>query len=311
MAMREPRVDMTDRQNVAWRPAVSRVVDVDPFRPLSSSLAVEIGAASVCGTGRAFNTDHFLAIRIGRLQETLVTSLTAADLPPRFEEYGYALVVADGLGEQAAAARASRIALSALARIAIQHGRWNVRLDPETALSIASQSELFIKRANDAVLRASWEDVHLADMATSLTGLYICEGDLFFAHVGHSRAFLFRSGVLARLTTDHTLERRRAGPSSLNGAKTDAGHIVTRSIGRRGAGPEPDIEHITLASGDRLLLCTNGLTDVVPEERIADVLALQRRPEDDCRRLVELAQAAGGADDVTVLVADYRLRPPA
>jgi protein phosphatase len=69
------------------------------------------------------------------------------------------------------------------------------------------------------------------------------------------------------------------------------------------------MEHITLASGDRLLLCTNGLTDVVEDDQIADTLALQRRPADDCRRLIELANSQGSPDDVTVLIADYRINP--
>jgi protein phosphatase len=74
-------------------------------------------------------------------------------------------------------------------------------------------------------------------------------------------------------------------------------------------GPPPEVEHIRLVSGDRLLLCTNGLTDVVSREDIASTLALRRRPSDDCARLVELAQRAGHPDDATVLVADYRLSP--
>jgi len=300
---------MSDHAQRATRAAVSKPLEVDPFRPASADVGVEIAAASVCGTGRALNSDHYLAVRIGRTQETMLTSLGAADLPPHFEEYAYAMAVADGLGEEPSSVRASRVALTALARVAIQYGKWNVRIDPETAVLISGQTEFFFRLANDAVLRASWEDIHVNNMATGLTAVYIAERDAFFAHVGHSRAFLFRDGMLAQLTTDHTLRRRRRGPGALEGSKLDAQHVVTDSVGARQSGLEPDVEHIALANGDRLLLCTNGLTDVVVDERIADVLALQRRPQDDCDRLIELAQAAGNPDDVTVMVAAYRLRP--
>jgi PPM family protein phosphatase len=302
---------MMNESKAHWRSVVSQPVEIADFHPLSSALAVEVAAASVCGRLRPHNTDHYLAIRFGRLQETLVTSLAAADLPPRFEEYAYAMLVADGLDESGAGARASRIALSTLARLAIRYGRWNVRADPETLADIVEQGEFFYRRANDEVLRASRSDLALTDMATSLTALYIAEGDLIFAHVGHSKAFLFRDGSLTQLTKDHTLEEQSnvpgAGPSER--PKADYRHFVTRSVGGDRSGPDVEIEHVKLSPGDRLLLCTNGLTDVVSQDPIADTLALSRPPRDDCQRLIELARSAGSPDDVTVMVADYRLRP--
>jgi protein phosphatase len=302
---------MMNESKAHWRSVVSQPVEIADFYPLSSALAVEVAAASVCGRLRPHNTDHYLAIRFGRLQETLVTSLAAADLPPRFEEYAYAMLVADGLDESGAGARASRIALSTLAKLAIRYGRWNVRADPETLADIVEQGEFFYRRANDEVLRESRSDLALTDMATSLTALYIAEGDLIFAHVGHSKAFLFRDGCLTQLTKDHTLDEQSGVPGSRPSErpKADYRHFVTRSVGGDPSGPDVEIEHVKLSPGDRLLLCTNGLTDVVSRDPIADTLALSRPPHDDCQRLIELARAAGSPDDVTVMVADYQLRP--
>ena len=299
---------MMNESKTHWRSVVSQPVEIADFHPLSSALAVEVAAASVCGRLRPHNTDHYLAIRFGRLQETLVTSLAAADLPPRFEEYAYAMLVADGLDDSGAGARASRVALSTLAKLAIRYGRWNVRADPETLADIVEQGEFFYRRANDEVLKASRTDLALTDMATSLTALYIAESDLIFAHVGHTKAFLFRNGCLTQLTKDHTLEQQAAGERITERPKADYRHFVTRSIGGDPSGPDPEIEHIKLSVGDRLLLCTNGLTDVVSPDPIADTLALSRQPHDDCQRLIDLARAAGSPDDVTVMVADYRLR---
>jgi protein phosphatase len=301
---------MSDEAKERWREAVSRPLLQEAFHPLSSAVAVEIAAASASGRQHPRNTDHYLAVRIGRLQETLVTSLAAADLPAPFEEYAYALVVADGLGELDAGTRASRVALSALAHLALRYGRWNVRVRPDTLAEIAEQGEFFYRQVNDAVRLASQADFHLEDMATSLTALYIAEGDLFFWHVGHSRAFLFRNGTLLQLTTDHTLAEGTRDPSGSHAArvKLDVTHRVTKSVGARPTGPEVDVEHVTLAFGDRLLLCTNGLTDVASDDQIADQLAQQRSPAEDCRQLIELARAGDSPDDVTVLVAHYTRR---
>jgi serine/threonine protein phosphatase PrpC len=283
--------------NERWRAVISRPLETRPFVPASSELSVEIGAASVCGKFRSQNTDHYLAMRLGRTQQTLLTTLSATDLPPRFEEYSYAMLVADGVGGHAGA-RASRMALSALAHLAIQYGKWNVRVDSDTATDILAQSTFLYARAHDAVRQASRADARLANMATSLTALYIAEDSLFFAHVGHSAAFLYRDGVLIQLTASHSTERDRSASDFTDGIRT---------IGRRRSPPKIDTEHIRLLTGDRLLLCTDGLSAVVTKERIADALASRRAPQEDCDRLMDLAAAERAGDDVTIVLADYTM----
>jgi protein phosphatase len=302
----------------AWREALSRDLDVDPLDARSTAARVEVAAESVCGRRRYQNTDHYLCIRRGRLQETLTSSLGEGDLPPRFEEYAYAMVVADGLGTRAAGARASRIALSALAHYAIRYGKWQVRASGKDISEIQDQGRFLYRRVNDAILRASRSDVSLANMATSLTAVYIAQDTLFYAHVGHSRAYLFRGGALTQITTDHSVGQPDLEPSEQrfsDYSKPDLSHAVTEAVGGRPGGPQVEIEHFQLWSGDRVLLCTNGLTDVLTNERIADVLALRRRPRDECLHLVALARQADAPDDVTVVIADYRCQsaapPPA
>src|SRR5688572_4294392 len=253
---------MTNLPNERWRAVISGPVEIQPFAGESTAFALEVGTTSVCGKLRSQNTDHYLAIRLSRVQETLLTSLATSDLPPRFEECSYAMVVADGLDGRAGA-RASRVALSTLAHLAVQYGKWNVRVDPDIARDIFAQGQFLYARAHDAVRQASRADERLANMATSLTALYIAEDNLFFAHVGHSAAFLFRDGVLIPLTNSHT---------EAHGGRSDFTDGISRTIGRRRAPPHIDTEHIKLLTGDRLLLCTNGLTEVVTKEQIADTL---------------------------------------
>jgi protein phosphatase len=298
-----------DEDDRAHRRAVlSTPLEQDRFVPLSSTIALELGAATAWGTDQSANTDHYLAIRIGRLQETMLTSLAAIDLPPRFEEYGYGLLVADGIGD--AGARASRVALSALAHLAVRYGRWNVRVTPDKLAEIHDQGTFLYHQAHEAVMRASRAALELIDMATSLTALYIAEAELFIAHVGHSSAYLYRGGTLIELTVRQTLqEARRAGrPVAFEQARTDGHVVVTEALGGRTVVPDIEIEQRWLESGDRLLLCTNGLTEAVSDEAIADTLAACRNPQESCDRLIDLARTVGTHDDATALLADYRIR---
>jgi len=303
-----------------WRAMVASPLDLSEYQPASTP-AIEIAGLSMCGKLQHDNTDHFLAIRLGRLQETVATSLSAGDLPPRFEEHAYAMLVADGLGGQGTGARASRLALSTLAHLAIRYGKWNVRMGADTAADIAEQGEFFYRQITDAMSQAARADFRLAEMATSLTAVYIAGADLFFAHVGHSRAFLFRNGVLIQLTMEHTLERLISASAALRRARLEARRprvldhrspdTAGDAAGAHQDGPDVSIEHVQLWSGDRVLLCTDGLTGVVQEDRISEVLASQRSPGEECRRLVDLALTSGATDSVTVLIADYRTeRPP-
>lgn len=313
--------DPHDSERAEWRAAVSRPFEVRSFQPPSASIGLEVAGASVCGKTQVHNTDHFVAIRLGRMQETLTTSLAAADLPPRFEEYAYAMLVADGLDGDSSGGRASRFALSTLAHLAIRHGKWNVRIGPDNASDIVKQGEFLYRQVTDAVIHASRADSGLAGMATSLTALYVAGADLFFAHVGHSRAFLFRNGVLIQLTMEHSLERLISASAALRRvrlearrprvaepAAPDSSRPGSDALAVRTNATEIAIEHVQLWPADRLLLCTDGLTNVVREEQIADVLAGQRRPADDAQRLVDLAIANGATDSVTVLLGDYRMR---
>ncbi len=294
----------------ARRRALSPLLDVEEYRPLSALVQVEIGARSARGISRQQNDDHYLALRLGRYQETLATSLPAADLPPRFDERGYIMLVADGLEGTDAGGMASRVALSTVAHLAIHFGGWNLRVDGRMASEILERSELLYRQVSEAVFLKSQASESLTGMATTLTAAYSAGEDLFFAHVGHSRAYLFRDGELTQLTSDQTLERRLAEnprPSPVERRTQDLGHILLNTLGGRPGGVEVEIEHLRLMNSDRILLCTNGLTDVIDDDGIADILAGRRRPEEDCRMLVDLALEHSSDDNVTAVLADYRI----
>lgn len=294
------------------REALSPFLPADDSRPLSARMRVEFGTTSHCGNVRTHNEDHFLILRLTRAQDVVATSLAAADLPAPFEEHGYAMLIADGLGKDGAGSMASRVALSTIAHLALHHGRWNVRVDRRIAEELYERAEWFYNRADEAVAAARRSNPAVENIATALTVAYSAGADLTVAHVGHTRAYLHRRGGLLRLTEDHTIDRhltRIGRPVSVERRGKDLQHILTDAVGARGDRPMVEVEQFTLEDGDTVLLCTNGLTDMVPESQIAEVLAARRRSQDQCELLAELALAAGGEDNITVVVAQYSLPP--
>ena len=295
------------------RRTLSPILALDEFRPLSASVGVECAARSHRGRVRTHNEDHYLVVELGRTQQVIVTSLPASDVPDRFLEQSYAMVVADGIGGTGAGAIASRIALSTLAHLALHYGRWNMRVDGRMAAEIVDRAEWFYRHVHDAVRRRAARDPELSAMATTMTAVYSAGTDLFTASVGHSRAYIFRDGELTRLTSDDTLpeqqaRRRRTGAAVDRGAD-DLTHILADTIG--GASRlTVQVEQYTVQHGDYLLLCTDGLTSTVEEEQIADVLALRRRLDEQCDALIDLALERGGPDNVTVVLAQYRVPQP-
>lgn len=282
----------------------------DDFEPPSALVRADIAARSDRGRILKDNDDHYLVVRLGRSEETIHTSLTRRDVPYRFDEYAYAAVVADGIGDEGAGAVAARLAVSTLAQLELRFGQWNMRIDPEVAAEIMDRSRWFYDRAHEAVRR--WQGAHqeVGRIAAAMTAVYSAGNDLFVAHAGHCRCYLFRDGRLTQLTSDQTLRAQLAAtpqPTPVARALEDVEHILTSAIGAGGSEPSVIAEHFRLEDDDILLLCTNGLTDMVSDAHIADALASRRTPQEQCDLLVDAALANGGTDNVTVVLANYHI----
>jgi protein phosphatase len=301
--------------NSASEPEGSSFFSSDVFPPLSATVQIAFGARSRCGPRHALNEDHYLIVRLSRGQETIATSLGQDLITPRYGEYGYGMFVADGLGANGAGEAASRLALETLSHLILHFGKWNLRIDSDIAKEILERAERFYRHVDATLAEESWR-APASGLQTTLTAVFGAGNTLFFAHVGHSRAYLLRRGVLMRLTRDHTVSARAqrlpSGPLvDVNATAVDLKHILTETIGKRGVlGPSIDLEMFQLDDRDVVLVCTNGLTDAISDDVIGEVLASERSPDDRCGALVELAAAAGSQDDVTALVAQYRIAPP-
>jgi protein phosphatase len=155
-------------------------------------------------------------------------------------------------------------------------------------------------------------------MGTTLTLGYVVNSQLFVVHVGDSRAYLYRNGALSQLTKDHSFvaELLRAGavrPEQVR--RHPLRHVITNVVGGTQPGVHAESHTVDLQPEDGLLLCSDGLTDMVSAEEIRAALSEEATPEAACRRLVELANDHGGHDNITVIVAHFRAaespKPPA
>jgi protein phosphatase len=208
---------------------------------------------------------------------------------------GCLLVLADGMGGAAAGEVASSLAIETVAET---FGRWNKRGPVKDALSHA------IGSANRAVHERAAGDSQLGGMGTTCTALAIIGLELTLGHVGDSRAYLVRRGVIEQLTQDHTLAaelERLAGTRSAAVAAASS-HVLTRCIG---AQPEVEVDlsprPIPLEDGALLVLCSDGLSNVVEPSEIQEIVS-EEPPAEACASLVELARGRGGPDNITVIV---------
>jgi protein phosphatase len=264
---------------------------------------VDFGACSRGGLLRAGNDDHYLILRLGRHMETLRSSLPSGEIPSRFDEFSYSMVIADGMGRDAEAA--SRLAIATFAQLTVQFGKWHVRIDTPAADDVMDRATRFFKNVDAALLEASGGNP--AGLQTTLTAILSAGNELFFAYVGNSPVYLFRDGALAPLTQAPPLEQERKSPAA-TGQLSAFTYVEPDMLGGTRLGrPKVDVERCGLLDGDTVLMCTKGLTHVVEDSRIAESLRLHRTPDEQCRALVELAARSGGNDDVTALVAHYHI----
>lgn len=222
-----------------------------------------------------------VATDIGRVRDGNEDSYLAED--PLF-------AVADGMGGHKGGEVASQLAMETL----------------EGALPGGRTLAEGIHAANAAVFERSQEDRSVSGMGTTLTAVVVEDMVASLAHVGDSRAYLLRAGDLRQLTDDHTLVSRMVRSGEISAA--EAGVHPHRSVLTRALGTEAQVEvdefDVALTDGDRLLLCSDGLTGMVTEEQILAILSAAPESQDAADRLVRAANRAGGVDNITVLILD-------
>jgi len=278
--------------------------------PVRFAQPVTIDAAGLTHQGlvRTSNEDHFLISRLGRYFETVSTSLRPDDLPSRAEDATYSLIVADGMGGHAAGEVASRLAIREMVRLAFDLPDWIIRIDDSTREAAAARAQDRIEKLNAMVIEGGQQNPELRGMGCTLTVARNLGRVLQISHVGDSRAYLLRKGQLLRLTRDHTYVQMLLDSGLMSeeeAATSRARHMLVNAVGGSEEEVHVDVERVRLANGDRVLLCSDGLTDAVGDEEIRELLSNAATAAAACEGLVARALEGGGRDNITVIVAIY------
>ncbi len=296
-----------DRQASVPRPFVDAGIP-------TSRVHVDLAALTHTGA-RPNNEDAFAVIRLGRFMEVVSSSLPESDLPRRVDDTSHLLIVADGLGGAEGGEVASRMALASMVEQVLRSPRWALKLDDPVSREneireLLLRTRAYLQSMHATIRERQAQDPRFGRMGTTITSAYSVGDDLFIMHVGDSRAYSLRNGRLFRITRDHTVaqeyaEMGRLDPSEV--ASHPLSHVLTNAVGAPVDTIEFDSHHRDIEDGDRLLLCSDGLTKVATEDEIAAVMAAHPTSEAACRALVELTLAHGAPDNVTVVVAGYRI----
>jgi protein phosphatase len=222
-------------------------------------------------------------------------------------------VVADGMGGHAAGEVASRVAVDSINEfICLTSGdeeiTWPFGLDENISYD-GNRLKTAVRYANRKVLEATREKTEYEGMATTVAAVLVDDANAILAHVGDSRIYLYRDGSLSQLTSDHSWinEQIQSGVISAEQARSHPlRNVVTRALGGK-PDLQVDVQVQPMQSGDLLLLCSDGLTTMVPDDEIARVFADSGgNVEAAASGLVEEANAHGGEDNITVLLIQFQ-----
>jgi protein phosphatase len=302
---------MLSQESSARSPSDTTVDLPGGGREASSRVRLEYCAQTHPGKVRSNNEDHYLVARLAKSMTICETSLPGGAGKTLFSgEEGYLMIVADGMGGHAAGERASALAVESVERFVLNTLKWFLHLGGNEEHELFHELRQALEYADRAVIDRARSDATLHGMGTTMTMAYTVGTDLFIVHAGDSRAYLFHDGALEQLTSDHTLVQALITGGAIS--PEDAKHhrrrnVVTNVVGGPNKGVFAEIHKLKVADGDLLLLCTDGLSEPVADETIGEILGSADGPEDACARLVDRALALGGPDNVTAVVARYRV----
>ena len=274
----------------------------------SSLVKVDVYGLSHRGLIRPNNEDHFVVVRGGRELEAIMGNLPDDVVSRRFDEVFYGMAVADGLGGEVCGEVASRRALESLLSMVLQTPDWMLRLGkPEINEVMWRMADRFI-RVHANLLHEASQDPYLQGMSTTLTTALTMGDDLIITHVGDSRIYLVRKGEMRQLTRDHTLAQQLidTGRHNQNDQLVkELRNVLKQALGAKLAEFRPEVEYMKLNDGDQLLICTDGLTDTVEFEAIAQALNSKPSAKEASEELLRLALEQGGPDNITLIVSRY------
>ena len=257
---------------------------------LNPSTQLQSQAASSIGKVRTHNEDALFSLS------------TQVCLQAQNRSVGL-YMVADGMGGHVDGERASSLAIQAASRVLLQ--KFFDPLTFEPSFPSGKSVEALLNQAMQAAQMAVLEGV--PGGGSTLTLALVLERQIYFAHVGDTRLYLYtQSGGLQALTRDHSVARRLVDLGQLNAAEAQVNPLrnsLFRALGQ-GEGFSADFGQVTIEAPAKLLLCSDGLWGTLPEDTLVRSLQAEPLPVDAAWKLVQTANAAGGADNISVIIVD-------
>ncbi len=264
---------------------------------------------SHAGTAKEVNEDRFVIAEIRPSTSFQKTNLDIGnDAIQIGRPFGNLMIVSDGSGEPEDAARASTIAVDSLVKSLMNDFHWSVPLDTRVKKSIEDQLLAAFWCCQETIVREAnvLDESRRADMSASVGLAWVCWPDLLVATAGNCRALLVRNGESVFLSRDDTTPlskiplHERAGSESLD----DAGeHVLINLVGGLSHQLSPAIQFLTLEMEDSLLLCTDGVTRSLANERLVEILASPVSASEACEVIINEALRINGSDNITAVVA--------
>lgn len=271
------------------------------------SLTVKAFGVTDKGKVRAANEDQFLITELSKAMRVWQTSLAEPKLQIG-EERAHVFLVADGMGGHRAGERASALAVAAIEHFTLNSFKWFFGTDGSEAKKVLSQFQAAFGQADARILEEAAENPELRGMGTTVTMAFQLGAQLCVVHVGDSRAYLYRDGELHQLTEDHTLMAEMVRNGTLRQdevANHRLRHVITNVVGGFELGVKVEARALQVQAGDRLLLCSDGLTEMVTNETIAATLDAEPSPEAAATALLARANEGAASDNITLIVVRF------
>jgi protein phosphatase len=270
-------------------------------------LSVKTFGISDKGRVRPSNEDQFLIAELTKAMRIWQTSLPEANT--QFgEEHGHLFLVADGMGGHQGGEQASGLAVVAIQQFTLNTLKWFFESNRKEAQRVLAEFQTAMRQADESIRAEAAEHQELSGMGTTVTMAYHLDAQLCVVHVGDSRAYVYRGEELHQLTRDHTLmaDMVRSGtiqPEAVG--RHPFRHVITNVVGGNDVGVNVEAHALEVQPGDRLLLCSDGLTEMLTDDEIAATLRSEADPEPAGRRLLAQANDAGGRDNITLVIVRF------
>lgn len=259
------------------------------------------------GRKRQTNQDQFL---IAQLNKSMLVSSTSLPLDTQSRlfggEQGQLLLVADGMGGHAGGEKASALAVEHLIGRLLNSVHWFFQVDFDCEEDFIEALKSLLQDAHARILAESAEHSEHEGMGTTLTMAHLVWPRMYVVHAGDSRCYLIRDGEADQLTTDHTLARQMVEAGGLKPeeeATSKWSNVLWNVLGGHGDGKLiAEVRRTNLQDGDTIVLCSDGLHRYVDAEMLAKIVTDLKDPRTICDHLIDLANEAGGEDNVTVVV---------